>query len=272
MPCGAPEPSYSTTFPTLALPRAPRHLPSPSLSVSPPPPPSLTTTPLSASRLILRRRRCKKKAQHSGIRLFRSSTSEMKKVPPTLSAKKKKAEQVLASESKQGKTRRRGKGQEVGAAEDVVVKQHRNQTSSSYRFCKEEEGRASYSFKKQTTKNTRTRESHPDYLPWFSKVSHLRVSPCPVAVPYTESAEERNAAALAILDSVLGGTRATTSTCPYELRQALVEVQRTLRGPEAVEASRAGPSSAAAAGSRAGPISEAAEASRYTRRRRRDRT
>ncbi|KAI8541723.1 hypothetical protein RHMOL_Rhmol08G0084200 [Rhododendron molle] len=51
---------------------------------------------------------------------------------------------------------------------------------------------------------------------------------------------------------VLGGTRATTSTCPYELRQALVEVQRTLRGPEAVEASRAGPSSAAAAGSRAG--------------------
>ncbi|KAI8541718.1 hypothetical protein RHMOL_Rhmol08G0084200 [Rhododendron molle] len=95
-------------------------------------------------------------------------------------------------------------------------------------------------------------ESHPDYLPWFSKVSHLRVSPCPVAVPYTESAEERNAAALAILDSVLGGTRATTSTCPYELRQALVEVQRTLRGPEAVEASRAGPSSAAAAGSRAG--------------------
>ncbi|KAI8551551.1 hypothetical protein RHMOL_Rhmol06G0195600 [Rhododendron molle] len=127
-------------------------------------------------------------------------------------------------------------------------------------------------------------ESHPDYLPWFSKVSHLRVSPCPVAVPYTESAEERNAAALAILDSVLGGTRATTSTCPYELRQALVEVQRTLRGPEAVEASRAGPSSAAAeasragpssaaaAGSRADPISEAAEASRYTRRRRRDRT
>ncbi|KAI8551554.1 hypothetical protein RHMOL_Rhmol06G0195600 [Rhododendron molle] len=83
---------------------------------------------------------------------------------------------------------------------------------------------------------------------------------------------------------VLGGTRATTSTCPYELRQALVEVQRTLRGPEAVEASRAGPSSAAAeasragpssaaaAGSRADPISEAAEASRYTRRRRRDRT
>ncbi|KAI8541722.1 hypothetical protein RHMOL_Rhmol08G0084200 [Rhododendron molle] len=54
------------------------------------------------------------------------------------------------------------------------------------------------------------------------------------------------------LPCVLGGTRATTSTCPYELRQALVEVQRTLRGPEAVEASRAGPSSAAAAGSRAG--------------------
>ncbi|KAG5548006.1 hypothetical protein RHGRI_013636 [Rhododendron griersonianum] len=57
---------------------------------------------------------------------------------------------------------------------------------------------------------------------------------------YTESAEERNAAALAFLDSVLGGTRATTSTCPFELRQALVEVRRTLRGPEAAEASTTG--------------------------------
>ncbi|KAG5543256.1 hypothetical protein RHGRI_016109 [Rhododendron griersonianum] len=73
-------------------------------------------------------------------------------------------------------------------------------------------------------------------------------------------AEERNAAALAILDSVLGEARVTTSICPYELRQALVEVRRTLRGPEAAEASRAGPSS------------EAAEASRYTRCRRHDRT
>ncbi|KAF7143626.1 hypothetical protein RHSIM_Rhsim05G0087700 [Rhododendron simsii] len=86
-------------------------------------------------------------------------------------------------------------------------------------------------------------ESHPDYLPWFLTVSHFRVSPRPVEVPYTESAEERNVAALAILDSVLGGTRAMTSTSPYELRQALVEVQRTLRGPEAAEASIAGPSS-----------------------------
>ncbi|KAF7143288.1 hypothetical protein RHSIM_Rhsim05G0108800 [Rhododendron simsii] len=67
-------------------------------------------------------------------------------------------------------------------------------------------------------------ESHPDYLPWFLTVSHFRVSPRPVEVPYTESAEERNVAALAILDSVLGGTRAMTSTSPYELRQALVEV------------------------------------------------
>ncbi|KAG5525340.1 hypothetical protein RHGRI_031871 [Rhododendron griersonianum] len=41
-------------------------------------------------------------------------------------------------------------------------------------------------------------ESHPDYLPWFSTVSHLRVSPRPVEVPYTESAEERNVAALAL--------------------------------------------------------------------------
>ncbi|KAI8538183.1 hypothetical protein RHMOL_Rhmol09G0082500 [Rhododendron molle] len=103
-------------------------------------------------------------------------------------------------------------------------------------------------------------ESHLDYLPWFPKVSHLRVSPRPVEVPYTESAKERNAAALAILDSALGGTRDTNSTCPYELQQALVEVRRTLRGPEVAEASRAGPSS------------EAAEASRYTRCRRRDRT
>ncbi|KAF7133279.1 hypothetical protein RHSIM_Rhsim09G0078700 [Rhododendron simsii] len=39
------------------------------------------------------------------------------------------------------------------------------------------------------------------------------------------------------LPCVLGGTRATTSTCPYELRQALVEVQRTLRGLEAAEGS-----------------------------------
>ncbi|KAG5540525.1 hypothetical protein RHGRI_020666 [Rhododendron griersonianum] len=41
-------------------------------------------------------------------------------------------------------------------------------------------------------------ESHPDYLPWFSIVSHLRVSPRPVEVPYTESAEERNAAAFGL--------------------------------------------------------------------------
>ncbi|KAG5554363.1 hypothetical protein RHGRI_012028 [Rhododendron griersonianum] len=102
-------------------------------------------------------------------------------------------------------------------------------------------------------------ESHPDYLPWFLTVSHFRVSPRPVEVPYTESAEERNAAALAILDSVLGGTRATTSTCLYELRQALVEVRRTLRGPEAPEASIAGPSSDH-------------YLSHYTRCRRRDRT
>ncbi|KAG5516773.1 hypothetical protein RHGRI_037499 [Rhododendron griersonianum] len=85
------------------------------------------------------------------------------------------------------------------------------------------------------------------------------VSLHPVEVPYTESAEERNAAALAILDNVLGGTRATTSTCPYELRQALVEVQRTLRGPEAAEVSIAGPSSDR-------------YSSGYTRCRRRDRT
>ncbi|KAG5528375.1 hypothetical protein RHGRI_000823 [Rhododendron griersonianum] len=62
-----------------------------------------------------------------------------------------------------------------------------------------------------------------------------------------------------LLDCVLGGTRATTSTCPYELRQALVEVRRTLRGPEAAEASIAGPSSDRYSG-------------RYTRCRRRDRT
>ncbi|KAG5544224.1 hypothetical protein RHGRI_016843 [Rhododendron griersonianum] len=86
-------------------------------------------------------------------------------------------------------------------------------------------------------------ESHPDYLPWFWTVSHFRVSPRPIEVSYTESAEERNAAALAFLDSVLGGTRATTSTCPYELRQALVEVRRTLRGLEATKASTTGPSS-----------------------------
>ncbi|KAF7152295.1 hypothetical protein RHSIM_Rhsim01G0121300 [Rhododendron simsii] len=42
---------------------------------------------------------------------------------------------------------------------------------------------------------------------------------------------------------VLGETRVMTSTSPYELRQALVEVRRTLRGPEAAEASIAGPSS-----------------------------
>ncbi|KAF7135063.1 hypothetical protein RHSIM_Rhsim08G0127400 [Rhododendron simsii] len=86
-------------------------------------------------------------------------------------------------------------------------------------------------------------ESHPDYLPWLWTVSHFRVSPRPVEVLYTESAEERNAAALAFLDNVLGGTRAMTSTCSYELRQALVEVRRTLRGPEVAEASTASPSS-----------------------------
>ncbi|KAG5565646.1 hypothetical protein RHGRI_001532 [Rhododendron griersonianum] len=45
------------------------------------------------------------------------------------------------------------------------------------------------------------------------------------------------------MESFCHVTRATTSTCPYELRQALVEVWRTLRGPEAAEASIAGPSS-----------------------------
>ncbi|KAF7145625.1 hypothetical protein RHSIM_Rhsim04G0154500 [Rhododendron simsii] len=69
-------------------------------------------------------------------------------------------------------------------------------------------------------------ESHPDYLPWFPTVSHFRVSPRPVEVPYTESAEERN---------------------------------RTLRGPEAAEASIAGPSSDR-------------YSSHYTRCRRRDHT
>ncbi|KAF7152959.1 hypothetical protein RHSIM_Rhsim01G0135900 [Rhododendron simsii] len=102
-------------------------------------------------------------------------------------------------------------------------------------------------------------ESHSDYLPWLLTISHFRVSPCPVEVPYTESAEDRNPASLAILDSVLGGTSGTTSTSPYELRQALVEVRRTLRGPEAAKASIAGPS-----------LDH--YWSRYTRCRRRDRT
>ncbi|KAG5524566.1 hypothetical protein RHGRI_031286 [Rhododendron griersonianum] len=44
------------------------------------------------------------------------------------------------------------------------------------------------------------------------------------------------------MESFCHVTRTTTSTCPYELRQTLVEVRRTLRGPEATEASIAGPS------------------------------
>ncbi|KAG5547695.1 hypothetical protein RHGRI_013404 [Rhododendron griersonianum] len=58
---------------------------------------------------------------------------------------------------------------------------------------------------------------------------------------------------------VLDRTRVMTSTSPYELRQALVEVRRTLRGPKADEASIASPSSDR-------------YSSRYTRCRRRDRT
>ncbi|KAF7133105.1 hypothetical protein RHSIM_Rhsim09G0063800 [Rhododendron simsii] len=86
-------------------------------------------------------------------------------------------------------------------------------------------------------------ESHPDYLHWFRMVSHFRVSPRPVEVLYTESVKERNAATLAFLDIVLGGTKAITSTCPYELRQSLVEVRKILRGPEVAKVSTPDPSS-----------------------------
>ncbi|KAG5544418.1 hypothetical protein RHGRI_016990 [Rhododendron griersonianum] len=55
----------------------------------------------------------------------------MTRVPPTISARKRKAEQALTLESKRAKTRGRGQRQEVGGEEDVVVEQHREVDSST---------------------------------------------------------------------------------------------------------------------------------------------
>ncbi|XP_058216531.1 protein MAINTENANCE OF MERISTEMS-like [Rhododendron vialii] len=69
-------------------------------------------------------------------------------------------------------------------------------------------------------------ESHQDYLPWFRRVSHLKVARGRRDGHNIESAEERIAAALVLLDSCLSGTHIS----PFDMKNTLREVQRILRG------------------------------------------
>ncbi|KAG5535793.1 hypothetical protein RHGRI_023533 [Rhododendron griersonianum] len=82
-------------------------------------------------------------------------------------------------------------------------------------------------------------ESHQDYLPWFRRVSHLKVARGRGDGHNSESAEERTTAALVLLDNCLSGTH----IAPYEMKNTLREVQRILRGQNAAHPSTPGPSS-----------------------------
>ncbi|KAI8522863.1 hypothetical protein RHMOL_Rhmol13G0030000 [Rhododendron molle] len=82
-------------------------------------------------------------------------------------------------------------------------------------------------------------ESHHDYLPWFRRVSHLKVARGRGDGHNTESAEERTAAALVLLDKCLSGTHIS----PFEMKNTLREVQRILRGQDAAHLTTPGPSS-----------------------------
>ncbi|KAF7140221.1 hypothetical protein RHSIM_Rhsim06G0111000 [Rhododendron simsii] len=76
-------------------------------------------------------------------------------------------------------------------------------------------------------------ESHQDYLPWFRRVSHLKVARGRRDGHNTEIAEERTAAALVLLDSCLSGTHIS----PFDMKNTLCEVQRILRGQDAAHPS-----------------------------------
>ncbi|KAI8559850.1 hypothetical protein RHMOL_Rhmol04G0207300 [Rhododendron molle] len=82
-------------------------------------------------------------------------------------------------------------------------------------------------------------ESHQDYLPWFRRVSHLKVAHGRGDGHNTESAEERTAKALVVVDKCLSGTHIS----PFEMKNTLREVQSILRGQDAAHLSTPGPSS-----------------------------
>ncbi|KAG5516579.1 hypothetical protein RHGRI_037333 [Rhododendron griersonianum] len=84
-------------------------------------------------------------------------------------------------------------------------------------------------------------ESHHDYLPWFTTVSHLRVSPNRREGQFILSVEERNAAALALLDGFLGGR--TISTAPCDMWNTILQVWRILSGAEAGDPTTPAPTS-----------------------------
>ncbi|KAG5548698.1 hypothetical protein RHGRI_014149 [Rhododendron griersonianum] len=84
-------------------------------------------------------------------------------------------------------------------------------------------------------------ESHHDYLPWFTTVSHLRVSPNRGEGQFILSVEERNAAALALLDGFLGGR--TISTAPCDMWNTILQVWRILSGAEAGDPTTPAPTS-----------------------------
>ncbi|KAI8573120.1 hypothetical protein RHMOL_Rhmol01G0253800 [Rhododendron molle] len=73
-------------------------------------------------------------------------------------------------------------------------------------------------------------ESHNDYLPWFRTVSHLRVSPNRGDRQFIQIVEERNAAALAVLDTFLGGRTISTAAC--DMWTTILQVYKTLNGME----------------------------------------
>ncbi|KAI8573113.1 hypothetical protein RHMOL_Rhmol01G0253200 [Rhododendron molle] len=73
-------------------------------------------------------------------------------------------------------------------------------------------------------------ESHNDYLLWFRTVSHLRVSPNRGDGQFIQSAKEQNAAALAVLDTFLGGRTISTAAC--DMWTTILQVYKTLSGVE----------------------------------------
>ncbi|KAF7143368.1 hypothetical protein RHSIM_Rhsim05G0112400 [Rhododendron simsii] len=79
-------------------------------------------------------------------------------------------------------------------------------------------------------------ESHQDYLPWFKRVSHLKVARGRRDGHNIESAEERTATALVLIDSCLSGTHIS----PFDMKNTLREVQRILRGQDAAHPSTPG--------------------------------
>ncbi|KAI8563756.1 hypothetical protein RHMOL_Rhmol03G0133700 [Rhododendron molle] len=62
-------------------------------------------------------------------------------------------------------------------------------------------------------------------------VSNLRVSPNRQEGQFIESVEEQNAAALALLDTFLGGRKVSTTPC--DTWNTILEVWRILSGAEA---------------------------------------